>query len=172
MVATATREHELPDPQAILDLLPHGVFVVSRDWRVVYANREADRMLGGSSASLWERCPALEHRFRRAEGLLDYPDNFAHAERFPRGDVEYREAVASPAGTNERLDQIVDMDEIALWSQAVEANFRLRSDLTQDERHQESIVLPGPVDIERSHDSDRQRELLEVRAASLLRQVL
>jgi signal transduction histidine kinase len=61
VVATAPREHEAPDPQAILDLLPHGVFVVSRDWRVVYANREADRMLGGTSASLWERCPGLEH---------------------------------------------------------------------------------------------------------------
>jgi signal transduction histidine kinase len=48
----------------ILDLLPHGVFVVGRDWQVVYANPEADRMLGGpgtAGATLWERCPALEH---------------------------------------------------------------------------------------------------------------
>ncbi|HEX3759617.1 MAG TPA: ATP-binding protein [Kofleriaceae bacterium] len=49
------------DPQTVLDLLPHGVVVVSRDWRVNYANPEADRMLGTKGATLWERCPALEH---------------------------------------------------------------------------------------------------------------
>lgn len=49
------------DPQTVLDLLPHGVVVVSRDWRVNYANPEADRMLGSRGATLWERCPALEH---------------------------------------------------------------------------------------------------------------
>jgi signal transduction histidine kinase len=49
------------DPQGILDLLPHGVVVVGRDWRITYANPEADRMLGATGATLWERCPALEH---------------------------------------------------------------------------------------------------------------
>jgi signal transduction histidine kinase len=49
------------DPQGILDLLPHGVIVVGRDWRISYANPEADRMLGATGATLWERCPALEH---------------------------------------------------------------------------------------------------------------
>jgi signal transduction histidine kinase len=61
VVATAAREYEVIDPQTILELLPHGVFVVARDWRVVYSNPEADRMLGVSGATLWERCPALEH---------------------------------------------------------------------------------------------------------------
>jgi len=64
VVATATRTPELADPQTILDLLPHGVFVVNRDWQIVYANPEAERMLGGAApapATLWERCPALEH---------------------------------------------------------------------------------------------------------------
>jgi signal transduction histidine kinase len=45
----------------ILDLLPHGVILVGRDWRISYANPEADRMLGATGATLWERCPALEH---------------------------------------------------------------------------------------------------------------
>jgi signal transduction histidine kinase len=35
--------------------------VVGRDWRITYANPEADRMLGATGATLWERCPALEH---------------------------------------------------------------------------------------------------------------
>ncbi|HSS02189.1 MAG TPA: GAF domain-containing protein [Kofleriaceae bacterium] len=61
MVATATPDHELGDLQAILDLLPHGIIVVTRDWRVLYSNLEADRMLGTVGATLWERCPALEH---------------------------------------------------------------------------------------------------------------
>jgi signal transduction histidine kinase len=61
VVATATPGDELGDPQTILDLLPHGVVVVSRDWRIMYANPEADRMLGPAGATLWERCPALEH---------------------------------------------------------------------------------------------------------------
>jgi PAS domain-containing protein len=52
VVATATREPEQADPQTILDLLPHGVLVVARDWRVVYANPEADRMLGSSGGTL------------------------------------------------------------------------------------------------------------------------
>jgi signal transduction histidine kinase len=61
VVATASQPPELTDPQTILDLLPQGVIVVSRDWRVSYANPEADRMLGATGATLWERCPALEH---------------------------------------------------------------------------------------------------------------
>jgi signal transduction histidine kinase len=60
VVATASPEHELGDLQTILDLLPHGVVVVTRDWRILYSNPEADRMLGASGATLWERCPALE----------------------------------------------------------------------------------------------------------------
>jgi signal transduction histidine kinase len=61
VVATATPDHELGDLQTILDLLPHGVIVVSRDWRILYSNLEADRMLGTTGATLWERCPGLEH---------------------------------------------------------------------------------------------------------------
>ncbi|HMG56959.1 MAG TPA: ATP-binding protein, partial [Kofleriaceae bacterium] len=30
-------------------------------WRISYSNPEADRMLGAIGATLWERCPALEH---------------------------------------------------------------------------------------------------------------
>lgn len=61
MVATATPDHELGDLQTILDLLPHGVIVVTRDWRILYSNLEADRLLGSTGATLWERCPELEH---------------------------------------------------------------------------------------------------------------
>lgn len=53
--ATATDAH------ALLQLLPHGVLVVARDWRVVYSNPEADRLIGATGDSLWERCPELEH---------------------------------------------------------------------------------------------------------------
>jgi signal transduction histidine kinase len=60
VVAQATADR-VADPQTILDLLPHGVVVVGRDWRISYANPEADRMLGAIGATLWERCPALEH---------------------------------------------------------------------------------------------------------------
>lgn len=48
------------DAYAILDLLPHAVIVVGADWRVVYANPEAGRMIGETGATLWERCPDLE----------------------------------------------------------------------------------------------------------------
>jgi signal transduction histidine kinase/PAS domain-containing protein len=61
VVATASPGHEIGDLHTILDLLPHGVIVVTRDWRVLYSNLEADRMLGSTGATLWERCPALEH---------------------------------------------------------------------------------------------------------------
>ena len=49
------------DAHSILRLLPHGVLVVGPDWRIHYANPEADRMLGGAGATIWERCPELEH---------------------------------------------------------------------------------------------------------------
>jgi len=52
---------EPADPHLILRLLPHGVLVVAPDWRVVYANPEASRLIGGRGATLWERCPELEH---------------------------------------------------------------------------------------------------------------
>ncbi|HEX7836338.1 MAG TPA: GAF domain-containing protein, partial [Kofleriaceae bacterium] len=61
MAAPAVPDHERIDPRAILDLLPHGVIVVGRDWRIAYANPEAERLIGASGATLWERCPALEH---------------------------------------------------------------------------------------------------------------
>lgn len=61
MLVSATPDLELSEPQTILDLLPHGVVVVGRDWRILYANPEAARMLGADGANLWERCPALEH---------------------------------------------------------------------------------------------------------------
>lgn len=51
----------MTDASAILDLLPHGVLVVARDWRVTYANAEADRLIGRGGDTLWERCPGLEH---------------------------------------------------------------------------------------------------------------
>jgi signal transduction histidine kinase len=59
-VATALTP-EPTDPHAILRLLPHGVLVVAPDWRVTYANPEAVRLIGGRGATLWERCPELEH---------------------------------------------------------------------------------------------------------------
>jgi signal transduction histidine kinase len=61
MLASVAPDLELSEPQTILDLLPNGVVVVGRDWRIVYANPEATRMLGGAGTTLWERCPALEH---------------------------------------------------------------------------------------------------------------
>jgi signal transduction histidine kinase len=60
-VAATASLPQVVEPQTILDLLPHGVVVVSRDWRISYANPEAERMLGATGATLWERCPALEH---------------------------------------------------------------------------------------------------------------
>lgn len=60
-VAATASPHLVVDPQGILDLLPHAVIVVGRDWRISYSNPEADRMLGATGATLWERCPALEH---------------------------------------------------------------------------------------------------------------
>jgi signal transduction histidine kinase len=44
----------------ILRLLPHGVVVVSADWRVTLANPEASRLLGATGDTLWARCPELE----------------------------------------------------------------------------------------------------------------
>jgi signal transduction histidine kinase len=61
VVARVVPEPEVADTHAILELLPHGVILVGRDWGVVYANPEANRMLGATGVTLWERCPALEH---------------------------------------------------------------------------------------------------------------
>lgn len=49
------------EPHAILRLLPHGVLVVASDWRVIFANPEACRLIGSRGATLWERCPELQH---------------------------------------------------------------------------------------------------------------
>jgi signal transduction histidine kinase len=51
---------EPTDPQVVLRLLPHGVLVIAPDWRVMYANPEANRLIGARGATLWERCPELE----------------------------------------------------------------------------------------------------------------
>lgn len=42
-------------------MLPQGVLVVASDWRVIYSNPEADRLFGTGAATLWARCPELEH---------------------------------------------------------------------------------------------------------------
>jgi signal transduction histidine kinase len=49
------------DPHTLLRLIPLGVLVVAHDWRVRYANPEAERLLGAKGTTLWERCPDLEH---------------------------------------------------------------------------------------------------------------
>jgi signal transduction histidine kinase len=54
-------ETDVTDAQMILRLLAYGVVVVGPDWRVVYANPEGERMIGATGATLWERCPDLEH---------------------------------------------------------------------------------------------------------------
>ena len=61
MVARTAPEPELVDTHTILDLLPHGVVALDRDWRISYANPEADRLIGAVGDTLWTRCPALEH---------------------------------------------------------------------------------------------------------------
>ncbi|MBA3391121.1 MAG: GAF domain-containing protein [Deltaproteobacteria bacterium] len=53
-------DNAVADPQMILRLLAYGVLVVGPDWRVLYANPEAERMFGSKGTTLWERCPALE----------------------------------------------------------------------------------------------------------------
>ena len=55
------QQPDLTDPLAVLRLLPHGVLVVAPDWYVSYANPEACRLIGAQGATLWERCPELEH---------------------------------------------------------------------------------------------------------------
>ncbi len=55
MLAAAT------DSTAILELLPHGVVLVGSDWRVLFANPEASRLIGANGATIWDRCPDLEH---------------------------------------------------------------------------------------------------------------
>ena len=49
------------DPHTLLQLIPMGVLVVGHDWRVRYANPEAERLIGAKGTTLWERCPDLEH---------------------------------------------------------------------------------------------------------------
>ncbi|MEO8699217.1 MAG: ATP-binding protein [Kofleriaceae bacterium] len=63
LVVTAAEQdtQDRVDPLAILRMLPHGVLVLGPDWRVLYANPEAERMIGTTGATLWERCPELEH---------------------------------------------------------------------------------------------------------------
>src|SRR5688572_25703395 len=61
MVHVPLDQQLVTDAQTILRLLSYGVLVVGPDWRVLYANPEADRMLGATGATLWERCPSLEH---------------------------------------------------------------------------------------------------------------
>lgn len=55
-----TAQQPPADSDVVLRLLPHGVLVVAPDWRVIYANPEANRLIGGHGATLWERCPELE----------------------------------------------------------------------------------------------------------------
>jgi signal transduction histidine kinase len=54
-------ETHVTDAQTILRLLAYGVVVVAPDWHVIYANPEGERMIGATGATLWERCPDLEH---------------------------------------------------------------------------------------------------------------
>ncbi|MEO7732791.1 MAG: ATP-binding protein [Kofleriaceae bacterium] len=61
MVARTAPEPELVDAHALLDLLPHGVVALDRDWKISYANPEADRLIGAVGDTLWARRPALEH---------------------------------------------------------------------------------------------------------------
>jgi signal transduction histidine kinase len=56
-----TVESHVTDAQTILRLLAYGVVVVAPDWRVVFANPEGERIIGAHGATLWERCPDLEH---------------------------------------------------------------------------------------------------------------
>src|SRR5690242_431863 len=51
----------MTDAQTILGLLAYGVVVVAPDWRVIYAHPEGERLLGAHGATIWERCPNLEH---------------------------------------------------------------------------------------------------------------
>ncbi|HUS33550.1 MAG TPA: ATP-binding protein [Kofleriaceae bacterium] len=48
------------ESRKVLSLLPYGVLVVDREWRVTFANSEAHRMLGQTGVTLWELCPELE----------------------------------------------------------------------------------------------------------------
>jgi signal transduction histidine kinase len=48
------------DTPKVLSALPYGVVVVDRDWRVTFANHEAERLLGRDGVTLWDRCPQLE----------------------------------------------------------------------------------------------------------------
>jgi signal transduction histidine kinase len=59
VVVAAAAEPDV-DTRKILALLPYGVIVVDREWRITFANAEAHRMLGQTGATLWELCPELE----------------------------------------------------------------------------------------------------------------
>jgi signal transduction histidine kinase len=48
------------ESRKVLSLLPYGVVVVDREWRITFANSEAHRMLGQEGMTLWELCPELE----------------------------------------------------------------------------------------------------------------
>src|SRR5688572_24215765 len=61
MVHVPLDQQLVTDAQTILRLLSYGVLVVGPDWRVLYANPEAERIFGAHGATLWERCPDLEH---------------------------------------------------------------------------------------------------------------
>ncbi len=74
-----TAHHDLPGSPALLEVLARmsdAVFVVDRDWRLVYLNDHAETLLGRPRAALlgtvpWEAYPALrgtpfEHEYRRA----------------------------------------------------------------------------------------------------------
>jgi signal transduction histidine kinase len=49
-----------PESRKVLSLLPYGVLVVDREWRITFANSEAHRMLGQEGVTLWDLCPELE----------------------------------------------------------------------------------------------------------------
>ena len=61
MPDVVTAESFVTDAQTILRLLAYGVIAVGPDWRVIYANPEGERMIGSKGATLWDRCPDLEH---------------------------------------------------------------------------------------------------------------
>ena len=57
MVAAAELD---ADARRILTLLPYGVIVVDREWRISFANSEAHRLLGQQGSTIWDLCPELE----------------------------------------------------------------------------------------------------------------
>jgi CheY-like chemotaxis protein len=58
------------DAEEMLESIPHALFAISRDWRIIYVNARAEALLGHGSGTLleellWERCPGL------ADGQLE-----------------------------------------------------------------------------------------------------